>query len=118
MAITPISGLLQAWPFGSALCRFVPMTLGVSVYVSTLTSTAIAVDRYCVIVHPFLRRMRIVSCLALICVIWLIAISISMPLALYQHLVWIDDGEFYSCEENWPDPTSRCCRCRSCCRSC
>jgi len=104
---TPISGLLQAWPFGSALCRFVPMTLGVSVYVSTLTSTAIAVDRYCVIVHPFLRRMRIRACLVLICIIWLIAISISLPLALYQHLVWIGEGEFYSCEENWPDPTSR-----------
>jgi len=83
------------------------MTLGVSVYVSTLTSTAIAVDRYCVIVHPFLRRMRITACLVLIFVIWLIAVSISMPLALYQHLVWDEDGEFYSCEENWPEPTSR-----------
>jgi len=102
---TPISGLLQAWPFGSALCRLVPMTLGVSVYVSTLTSTAIAVDRYCVIVHPFLRRMRIGACLVLIVIIWLVAISISLPLALYQHLV--DDGEFHSCEENWPGASSR-----------
>jgi len=104
---TPISGLLQAWPFGQALCHLVPMTLGVSVYVSTLTSTAIAVDRYCVIVHPFLRRMHISACLVLIAVIWLVATSISMPLALYQHLVWIADGEFYSCEENWPGSASR-----------
>jgi len=50
---TPISGLLQSWPFGEALCHLVPMTMGVSVHVSTLTSTAIAVDRYFVIVHPF-----------------------------------------------------------------
>jgi len=104
---TPISGLLHAWPFGKALCHLVPMTLGVSVYVSTLTSTAIAVDRYCVIVHPFLDRMRISACLVLIFIIWLIAVSISMPLALYQHLVWIKEGEFYSCEENWPGPASR-----------
>jgi len=47
---TPISGLLQSWPFGEALCHLVPMTMGVSVHVSTLTSTAIAVDRYFVIV--------------------------------------------------------------------
>lgn len=47
---TPISGLLQSWPFGEALCHIVPMTMGVSVHVSTLTSTAIAVDRYFVIV--------------------------------------------------------------------
>ena len=104
---TPISGLLHAWPFGNALCHLVPMTLGVSVFVSTLTSTAIAVDRYCVIVHPFLQRLHIGACLVLIFVIWLIAVSISVPLALYQHLVWKEDGEFYSCEENWPGPASR-----------
>ena len=104
---TPISGLLHAWPFGKALCHLVPMTLGVSVYVSTLTSTAIAVDRYCVIVHPFLHRMHISACLVLICIIWMLAVSISMPLALYQHLVWNVDGGFYSCEENWPGLASR-----------
>jgi len=104
---TPISGLLQEWPFGDALCHLVPMTLGVSVYVSTLTSIAIAVDRYCVIVHPFLRRMRVRTCLLLIVVIWLIAVTVSLPMALYQDLVWNEDGQFYSCEENWPGPASR-----------
>lgn len=50
---TPLSGLLRSWVFGEALCHVLPMTLGVSVHVSTLTSTAIAVNRYFVIVHPF-----------------------------------------------------------------
>ena len=50
---TPLSGLLNSWVFGSTLCHFVPMTLGVTVHVSTLTLTAIAVDRYFVILHPF-----------------------------------------------------------------
>ena len=50
---TPLSGLLKSWVFGEALCHVVPMTLGVSVHVSTLTSTTIAIDRYFVIVHPF-----------------------------------------------------------------
>jgi len=104
---TPISGLLHAWPFGDALCHLVPMALGVSVYVSTLTSTAIALDRYCVIVHPFLSRMRIGTCLLLIVIIWLVAITISLPLALYQHLIWKAEGQFYSCEEKWPSTESR-----------
>ena len=43
---TPLSAFLKSWVFGDALCHIVPMTLGVSVYVSTLTSTAIAIDRY------------------------------------------------------------------------
>jgi len=50
---TPLSGLLESWVFGEALCRLVPMSLGISVHVSTLTSVAIAIDRYFVIVHPF-----------------------------------------------------------------
>ena len=50
---TPLSGLLKSWVFGEVLCHAVPMILGVSVHVSTLTSIAIAVDRYFVIVYPF-----------------------------------------------------------------
>lgn len=42
---TPLSAFLDDWQFGKALCRIVPMTLGTAVYVSTLTSTAIAIDR-------------------------------------------------------------------------
>jgi len=81
---TPISGLLHAWPFGAALCHLVPMALGVSVYVSTLTSTAIAVDRYCVIVHPYRPRMKTSVCLLIIGAVWLTSVSISIPLAIYQ----------------------------------
>ena len=42
---TPLAYFLPSWPFGEALCRLVPMTLGVAVFVSTLTSVVIAVDR-------------------------------------------------------------------------
>ena len=42
---TPLSAFLSDWYFGSAMCRIVPMTLGTTVYVSTLTSTGIAIDR-------------------------------------------------------------------------
>lgn len=54
------------------------------VYVSTLTSLAIAVDRYFVIVHPFRSRMRLGVCLLLIVIIWIVGISISLPLAIYM----------------------------------
>ena len=54
------------------------------VYVSTLTSLAIAVDRYFVIVHPFRSRMRLGVCILLIIVIWIVGISISLPLAIYM----------------------------------
>ena len=38
--------MLDDWPFGGFMCSFVPFTQSVSVFVSSFTMTAIAVDRY------------------------------------------------------------------------
>jgi len=83
---TPAAVMLQSWPFGEVMCHVMPMALGVSVHVSTLTSIAIAVDRYCVIVHPFRPRMKTTVCLLVIAAVWLTSLSISMPLAIYQEV--------------------------------
>lgn len=81
---TPLSGLVRSWPFGDALCHVVPMALGVGVHVSTLTSTAIAIDRYLVIVRPFQPRLTMAACLLIILAIWVVAAVVSTPLAVYQ----------------------------------
>ncbi|CAF0925701.1 unnamed protein product [Didymodactylos carnosus] len=98
---TAISAYVPSWHLGRILCHIVPMSLGISVYVSTLTSLAIAVDRYFVIVHPFRSRMRLGVCILLIIVIWIVGISISLPLAIYMRF---DKGK---CGEYWPQHTSR-----------
>ena len=66
------------------LIRILSFSSSSLVYVSTLTSLAIAVDRYFVIVHPFRSRMRLGVCILLIIVIWIVGISISLPLAIYM----------------------------------
>ncbi len=81
---TPLSFFSENWIFGKFLCHLVPFSLGVCVYVSTLTSLAIAIDRYFVIVHPFKPRMKIGVCVLLIGVVWVVAVSISLPLAIYS----------------------------------
>ena len=81
---TPMSYFFNSWIFGKALCHIVPMTLCISVYVSTLTSTAIAVDRYFVIVYPFKPRMKVYMCVLMIVAIWIISVSISLPLGIYH----------------------------------
>ncbi|KAK0060183.1 neuropeptide FF receptor 2 [Biomphalaria pfeifferi] len=102
---TPIAFFLNSWIFGKALCHIVPMILCISVYVSTLTSTAIAVDRYFVIVYPFKPRMKVYMCVLMIFAIWIISISISLPLGIY-HEVEKTNGS-YSCSEQWPKPQAR-----------
>lgn len=83
---TPISFFQEDWQLGKFLCHLVPFSLGVSVYVSTLTSLAIAIDRYFVIVHPYKPRMKLGVCCLLIAVVWIVSISISLPLAIYMEL--------------------------------
>ncbi|KAL4232199.1 hypothetical protein ACF0H5_009774 [Mactra antiquata] len=103
---TPLSYFMKSWIFGEVLCHIVPMTLCISVYVSTLTSTAIAVDRYFVIVYPFKPRMKTCVCLIMIVAIWIVSVSISLPLGIYQNVEEKTEGS-KSCQESWPKDQAR-----------
>ncbi|XP_025094835.1 prolactin-releasing peptide receptor-like [Pomacea canaliculata] len=104
---TPMSYFFNSWIFGKALCHIVPMTLCISVYVSTLTSTAIAVDRYFVIVYPFKPRMKVYMCVLMIVAIWIISISVSLPLGIYHEIEQNSNTSSYSCSEKWPKTQAR-----------
>lgn len=104
---TPVSGLSHGWVLGEGLCHVVPMSLGVSVYVSTLTSMAIAVDRYFAVVHPFRARTSPRACLLVIVAVWVTSVTVSLPLAVYQRLGWDADQGVYVCQEHWPMYSAR-----------
>ncbi|CAH8832990.1 unnamed protein product [Trichobilharzia szidati] len=104
---TPLSLYMSNWTLPEAVCKLLPTTMGVSVYVSTLTSMAIALDRFFVIVHPFLPRMKIWLCFIIIFTVWIIAVLISMPLAVYQQKHKDPMNNVSSCRENWPKESSR-----------
>ncbi|XP_003707618.1 prolactin-releasing peptide receptor [Megachile rotundata] len=122
---TPLYTFLGGWIFGRTLCHLVPYAQGVSVYVSTFTLTSIAIDRFLVIVYPFHPRTRIEVCLSVICGIWIIALTVTLPYGLYMRLeepgTEIEMGsesdsdsgtsaktrtEIY-CEEHWPNERFR-----------
>jgi hypothetical protein len=50
---TPLYSFLGQWIFGRVLCHLVAYAQGTSVYISTLTLTSIAIDRFFVIIYPF-----------------------------------------------------------------
>ncbi|KAM3187930.1 hypothetical protein ACTXT7_001336 [Hymenolepis weldensis] len=104
---TPISSFSNTWVLPQFLCKLLGFTMAVSVYVSTLSSTAIALDRYMVIVHPFIRKMQNWMCGVIIAAIWAIATLISLPLAIYQTTTFdpIENGTI--CTESWPSSKSR-----------
>ncbi|XP_076173043.1 prolactin-releasing peptide receptor isoform X2 [Ptiloglossa arizonensis] len=95
---TPLYTFLGGWIFGRILCHLVPYAQGVSVYISTLTLTSIAIDRFMVIIYPFHPRMKIDVCLGVIIGIWTVALLVTLPYGLYMHL----EEPYAYCEEHWP----------------
>lgn len=97
---TPLYFFMGRWIFGSILCTLVAVAQGTSVYVSTLTLTSIAIDRYFVIIYPFRPKLELKVCYGIIIGIWMFSISATLPYAFY-----VTQAEYKSvnyCEEFWP----------------
>ena len=71
--------MLDDWPFGGFMCSFVPFTQSVSVFVSSFTMTAIAVDRYQVISTPLHIRAEFRDGYWKLTLIWSLSILLSIP---------------------------------------
>lgn len=99
---TPLYTFQGRWVFGNTLCHLVPYAQGVSVYISTLTLTSIAVDRFLVIIYPFHPRMKIEMCGVIILGVWAIALLLTLPYGLYMQL-----EKHIFCEEHWPSEPFR-----------
>lgn len=103
---TPLYTFLGKWVFGNIICHLVSYAQGASVYISTLTLTSIAIDRFFVIIYPFHPRMKLSTCVCIIVIIWLFSILVTLPYGIYVRHIRINDTASdkyqYYCEENWP----------------
>ncbi|XP_072106693.1 prolactin releasing hormone 2 receptor [Mobula birostris] len=93
----------KGWLFGIFMCYFIKLMQSTTVFVSVLSLTAIAVDRYVVVVYPIHRRIRPRSCAYIIVLIWMLSIGISMPTPLHTQYMNINQLGFNMviCEEIW-----------------
>ena len=75
---------MPVWHLGGFMCKFVPMCAGTNVFVSTISITAIALDRFQVIVYPTKESMmRLGSIIALLS-IWTISLLMASPLLVFN----------------------------------
>ncbi|GBP20157.1 Neuropeptide Y receptor type 2 [Eumeta japonica] len=103
--LTPMYTFLGKWVFGRLLCHLMPYAQGCSVYISTLTLTSIAIDRFFVIIYPFHPRMKLNTCIFIIVFIWIFSLVVTCPYGLFMGIL-ITDNKTY-CEESWPSDRSR-----------
>lgn len=93
------------WIFGKPLCHIVPFAQGCSVYISTLTLTSIAIDRFFVIIYPFHPRMKLSTCIGIVICIWFFSLLVTFPYGLYVLIIDFNGTRY--CEEHWPSEEIR-----------
>lgn len=72
------------WMLGTSMCKLVPMCAGMNVFVSTISITAIALDRYQVIVYPTKDSFKKFGAVISLVSIWLIAFILASPLLIFN----------------------------------
>ncbi|XP_078659312.1 neuropeptide FF receptor 1-like [Branchiostoma floridae x Branchiostoma belcheri] len=99
MPFTLVDNIVYGWPFGVVMCKLSAATTVISVVASVLTLVAIAVDRYCAVVHPTKDIITLPRMVQSIAIIWLLAILIALP------VIFVKREEPYNpplCTEEWP----------------
>lgn len=90
----------EGWPFGSALCRFLPPLQDVMVCVSVVTHSTIALERYRATVSPFKPRLSSGKAKFVILGIWLFCyVFAGLPLTLPLKLRWYKGVSY--CVPDW-----------------
>ncbi|XP_018564523.1 neuropeptide F receptor [Anoplophora glabripennis] len=109
MPLTLMEILTKYFPLGNNLfiCKLIGILQATSTYVSTISITAIALDRYQVIVYPTKESLQLFGAALILLLIWVFALILAMPLFIVRHLVHHTiklgtDLNINFCIENWP----------------
>ncbi|XP_034486071.1 neuropeptide F receptor isoform X2 [Drosophila innubila] len=114
MPLTLMEILSKFWPYGSCaiLCKTIAMLQALSIFVSTISITAIAFDRYQVIVYPTRDCLQFVGAVTILAGIWILALVLASPLLIYKELINRDIPPLLQklgvphtisyCIEDWP----------------
>nr|XP_040043615.1 probable G-protein coupled receptor 83 [Gasterosteus aculeatus aculeatus] len=97
----------STWLFGRTMCHISRFVQYCSLHVSTLTLTAIALDRRQVILHPLRPRMSLTQGGVWVAVVWMMASCFSLPHAIYQKLLtfmYSKEKERSFCIPDFPEP--------------
>ncbi|KAF1588898.1 Lysophosphatidic acid receptor 6, partial [Eudyptes moseleyi] len=71
------------WTFGDVACRVTGALYYINIYLSIAFFTCICVDRYIAVLHPFTYiQIKVIHYVAVVTVLWVVALSIMVPLIL------------------------------------
>ncbi|XP_046877080.1 neuropeptide Y receptor Y7 [Hypomesus transpacificus] len=110
LPFTLVYTLLDEWKFGAVLCHMVPFAQALSVHVSILTLTVIALERYRCIVFHLGQRLTWRSSFLIMALTWTLSSILAGPLAIFREYRYEEipsiNLRFAVCSEKWPHGTS------------
>ncbi|XP_070142898.1 neuropeptide F receptor isoform X2 [Drosophila kikkawai] len=119
MPLTLMEILSKYWPYGSCsiLCKTIAMLQALCIFVSTISITAIAFDRYQVIVYPTRDSLQFVGAVTILACIWALALLLASPLFIYKEMINTETPQLLQqiglqdripyCIEDWPSSNGR-----------
>lgn len=113
MPLTLLEIITKYWPLGDSVisCKLAGGLQAVSIFVSTMSITAISLDRYQLIVYPTTDYLKRIGAAAGLVSIWTLSFLLALPIFLFRsldhHSLWPSHSAvgFESvdyCYENWP----------------
>ena len=93
------------WSFGPVLCRVIMPLFAVPIFVSTAAMLMIAIDRYMLIVYPFMSRMTNQMAICIVVSIVILTVCFAIPAIFHMDLHQVDIPEINyhtsQCIEMW-----------------
>ncbi|CAH0597879.1 unnamed protein product [Chrysodeixis includens] len=112
--LTLMELLTKHWPLPNwpSLCKACGAIQAISIFVSTISITAIALDRYQLIVYPTRPGLQTAGAIVTMFFIWVTAFTLASPLYIFRSLkthylglIGMDSLSF--CIEDWPIKNGR-----------
>ncbi|XP_054848855.1 orexin receptor type 2 [Eublepharis macularius] len=104
---TLVVDITETWFLGNSLCKVIPYLQTVSVSVSVLTLSCIALDRWYAICHPLMFKSTAKRARKSIIIIWIVSCIIMIPQAIVMESSSVLPGLanktilFTVCDEHW-----------------
>jgi neuropeptide Y receptor len=107
LPFTPVTSVFKVWLFGKPICHLLPLIQGVGVFISTFSLSAIAIDRYVLVVRPHTHPLNVRGAFVVAAVLWALSAIFTLPYAFYMDLQQYANVCGVFCTEIWPNANAR-----------
>ncbi|XP_072177939.1 prolactin-releasing peptide receptor-like [Diadema setosum] len=108
--LTVTMAMSYVWVLPKVFCQISFELPALTIFVSSFTLTAIAADRFCLVVYPLVKPINKTRCYMTLAFIWISSIALTLPIPIHTDLIdfsFAYDRVVIICQEYWLDVQAR-----------